>query len=447
MIDDIKTRIQVRQQELSTKLREFEDSIIVNKTQLNSFLTRLEQVKTTVETQVQPDFDSLINEQEKLILYINEQLTTTDVNIKNLDLTIDEINKKLLCVSDEKAKVNAEELSVYTASYTKLINTKSSIDSDIVGLQKEITKLKSIKDSCPTCGQKLPNVIKPDTSAQEQQLSLQLEAKKAIENDIQQCNDKHKSYLAQIETAFSAEITELSESLTKNKNDLTSLRAYYNTLISNYEEAKAKQDKYVYEKQNWAKYVANQQAEITKLEADIANLTNIIAIISLSKDDYDQRLAIIKKMDTLTRRDFRGYLLTNIISYIDAKAKDYCSIVFGTRELALSLNGNSLDITYCGKAFDGLSGGEKQRVDLIIQLAIRDLLISYLDLSSNILVLDEITDFLDKKSCKAIMQLLEKELQTVESVFIVSHHAEELEIPIDSEIIVIKNELGISELF
>ena len=94
-----------------------------------------------------------------------------------------------------------------------------------------------------------------------------------------------------------------------------------------------------------------------------------------------------------------------------------------------------------------MSGGEKQRVDLILQLAIRDLLNSYLGLSANILVLDEITDFLDKKSCQAVMQLLEKELNTVESVFIISHHPDTLGIPADSEITVIKNEHGISELY
>ena len=75
------------------------------------------------------------------------------------------------------------------------------------------------------------------------------------------------------------------------------------------------------------------------------------------------------------------------------------------------------------------------------------MLINYLGLNSNILVLDEVTDFLDKKSCQAVMNLLENELQTVESVFIVSHHAEELEIPIDSEIKIIKNEFGISSVY
>jgi DNA repair exonuclease SbcCD ATPase subunit len=71
---------------------------------------------------------------------------------------------------------------------------------------------------------------------------------------------------------------------------------------------------------------------------------------------------------------------------------------------------------------------------------------TYLNASSNILVLDEITDFLDKQSCASVMKLLEKELNTIESVFVVSHHAAELELPIDSELQVVKNADGISEI-
>jgi hypothetical protein len=45
------------------------------------------------------------------------------------------------------------------------------------------------------------------------------------------------------------------------------------------------------------------------------------------------------------------------------------------------------------------------------------------------------------------MRLLEKELNNIESVFIISHHASDLEIPVDSELRVVKNENGISELY
>ena len=44
------------------------------------------------------------------------------------------------------------------------------------------------------------------------------------------------------------------------------------------------------------------------------------------------------------------------------------------------------------------------------------------------------------------MKLIELELINIESVFVVSHHATELELPIDSELKIVKNEYGISEV-
>ena len=447
MIEDLKTRISTRQQELTTKTREFEDSLLVNKTQLNGYLSKLEQLKATIANQQRPDFDALINEQTTKIDALQKTLTEYETNIQLLETQVENLNTKLLAVSEEKSKVSSEELAAYTTSYTRFSGEKTAIELNISNLKKEISKLQSIVDTCPTCGQHLPNVHKPDTSQQEKQLVDSTESLKDINIKIANCNKQHQEYIEQINNAFNTEISELTTSVSKTKQELIVIRNAYNNNLALLEAAKGVYNSLLYDKQNWNKHVEKQQTEISLIETEVANLTNVIALTSISKDDFDQRLAIIKKMDSLIRRDFRGYLLTNIISYIDTRAKEYCNTVFGTQELSLYLNGNSLDITYCGKPFDGLSGGEKQRVDLIIQLAIRDLLTSYLGLSANILVLDEVTDFLDKKRCQAVMQLLEKELKTVESVFIISHHSEELEIPVDSEIKVVKNELGISELY
>jgi DNA repair exonuclease SbcCD ATPase subunit len=447
MIEDLKERIRNRSMELSTKIREFEDSLLANRTQLNGYLASLENIRQAITQRQRPDFDVLIAEKQKQISILQQELTTAEQTISLLEQKIEQINQQLIAISDEKAKVSGEELSAYTASYTKLVGEKTSVELDIANLEKEITKLKAIVDTCPTCGQHLPNVHKPDTSAQESLLAERKVLKQQTLDNIARCENQHKEYVAQINAAFNDEISTLNVSLTSARNELASHKASMGQVKFAIDKENTDYNKLVYDKQNWDNFAANQQAEIARLEQEIARLTNLVAITSLSKDDLDQRINIVKKMDSLIRRDFRGYLLTNIINYIDNKAKDYCSIVFGTRELSLALNGNALDITYCGKAFDGLSGGEKQRVDLILQLAIRDLLTSYLGLNANILVLDEVTDFLDKKSCQAVMQLLEKELNTVESVFIISHHAEELELPVDSEVKVVKNELGISELF
>lgn len=446
MIEDLKTRIQARQQELSEKIREFEDGLLANRTQLNGHISSVERLKTSIENQQRPDFDTLIKAQEVKLAQAEQQKTCFEIVISAAEAKLETLNKSLLELTSEKGRVSSEELAAYTESYTKLTTEKTRLEFDIKNHTKEIAKLKAIVDTCPTCGQHIPNVQKPSTDYLERNLQAAQAALENLKLDIQKCNAQHQEYLNQIENAFKEDIGNLNQSIANEKATLQKTKTECNSCVAMLDFEKTNYNKLLYDRQNWDNFIKKQQDELLRLEAEVARLTNVIAITSLAKEDYDQRISIVKKMDQLTKRDFRGFLLMNIINYIDSKAKDYCAVVFGTRELVLEINGNALDITYCGKAFDGLSGGEKQRVDLILQLAIRDLLTSYLGLSANILVLDEITDFLDKKSCQAVMQLLEKELQTVESVFIISHHVEELEIPVDSEIKVVKNEHGISEL-
>lgn len=447
MIEDIKARITARQQELSVKVRELEDSLLTNRTQLNGYISQLEKLKQIIENSKRPDFDNLLEVHQKAIFNLEAELLKLQDIMSSAEVQQDVFNTELIEISNEKAKVSNEELTAYNSAYTELNNKKVKLEVEISTLSKEIAKLKAITDICPTCKQHLPDVHKPDTSALEASQRDKKSSLEEIKADIKKCNKRHEDYQIQINQAFADELINTSEALNNIKSTLQQHKTESIKLTGELEQVRVIYNQTLYDKQNWDNVIQKQQTEITALESEIARITNLISIISLAKDEYDQRMSVIKKMDQLTKRDFRGYLLTNIISYIDQKAKKYCEIVFGTRDLSLEINGNALDIAYCGKAFDSLSGGEKQRVDLILQLSIRDLLNSYLNLSANILVLDEITDFLDKKSCQAVMQLLEKELNTVESVFIISHHSEELSISVDSEIRVIKNENGISELY
>jgi DNA repair exonuclease SbcCD ATPase subunit len=447
MIEDLKARIADRQQKLSIKVREYEDSLLTNRTQLNGHTSALDRLKNNISNQQRPDFDSLITQQSSKVAQLEKQNTNCTTQIAEAEVQLETLNTQLLNIATEKSKVSTEELSAYNTARVEFFSKKANLEAKISSLEREITKLQAITDVCPTCGQRLPDVHKPDTREQEATLrDLQTALKSTLE-DVQNCDAKHKTYVAQIDTAFKADLDRLNDAIAETKKALQTAKAEQTKLNVSLDFERSTYEKLLYDKQNWDNFVLRQQQEISSIETEIARLTNIISITSLAKDDFDQRIAIVKKMDQLTKRDFRGYLLTNIIAYIDNKAKDYCQTVFGTRELSLEINGNALDITYCKKAFDSLSGGEKQRVDLILQLALRDLLITYLGLSANIIVLDEITDFLDRKSCQAVMQLLEKELNTVESVFIISHRADSLALAIDSEIRVIKNENGISELY
>lgn len=446
MIEDLKTRICARQTELSTKIREYEDSLIANNTQLNISNNKLAALRKEYAERAMPDFTAILGQLSAEQEVLAGQLTGLNADCLALDTKLQEASNELVLLTEAKAAENAEELAMYNQKYSELSVEKNTLTMKRNSLLTEIKKLKAITDTCPTCGQKLPNIQKPSTTQQETEVQQLDEALRLNTENFNKTNAIHQQYLVEIEDRHRQKLDSANENAANVRTQLKTKREQEGQLKYQLDNVQSQINKQLYDQQHWTQYTSKLEADIAAYERDVASIINIVNITTNAKNELLEHLAVVKKMDTLVKRDFRGYLLTNIIAYLDKKAKEYCMIVFGTSELSLSLNGNALDITYCGKMFDLLSGGEKQRVDLILQLAIRDMLITYLDLNANILVLDEITDFLDKKSCKAVMSLLENALQTVESVFIISHHDEALEIVSDSSVKIVKNTHGISEL-
>lgn len=446
MIEDIKNRVTARQTELTQKIQECNDSILVNSTKLASVKKELEKINAELTNTVKPDFDASIEASNKLLKSIEADLARLTEDRKTTDLQVENVNKELITITREKADKLRELSESYHSAIDPINQEKLTAETTIRNLQNEVARLKAIKDVCPTCGQKLPGAVKPDTSKQEAEIKKLTESLVPLKNRIAEIEQKSTDYKTEINNCSAAKEVELNNALNSLKRDYNSIINQINDATQNFNVEKEKNSKFLFEKENWDKHQKFLTDSATELQESIGSLENLVTITTTAKTDLEAHLSVVKKMDSLAKRDFRGYLLTNIINYIDKKAKDYSETVFGTRDLNVYIDGNALDISYCNKMFDNLSGGEKQRVDLILQFAIRDMLNVYLNSGANILVLDEITDFLDKTSCAAVMKLIEKELNTIESVFIVSHHAETLELPIDSEIKVVKNTDGISQI-
>jgi DNA repair exonuclease SbcCD ATPase subunit len=446
MVEDIRQRVTNRLTELQRQVRDCEDNLLIHKTQNKSVENTLKVKETELEKAVKPDFSTQLCETLNLLAGLKQLLDEKTLLLTEQEKLYGETNTELYTVLEASNSETSGEKEAYDAAFKVYITEKAQKEAEITGVKKTIAELKAIKDVCPTCGQKLPGAVKPDTSAQEVTLELLNADLAEINKKIDTANTKHAEYQAEIKAKYAETIDKLKTKL----NQITARKAELNQEISQFTAQQSiqleKYNKLIYDQENWDKYYERLKREIENLQSELSKNTSLIMLLEGNKQEIVDHLAVVKKMETLIKRDFRGYLLENIIKYIDKIAKDFCEIVFNTRDLEIYLDGNALDISYCGKMFDNLSGGEKQRVDLILQFAIRNMLNAYLNTSSNILVLDEITDFLDKQSCKAIMTLIEKELTTIESVFVVSHHAAELELPIDSEIKIIKNEDGISEI-
>lgn len=446
MVEDIRQRVTTRLTELQKQVRDCEDNLLIHRTQNKTIENTLKVKEAELAKAIKPDFTAQLEELTQLITECRKQFEVASAGVAEKEKSHADVNAELLKLLETSNAEAAEEKEAYEAAFRAKVTERSQKEAEVKTLTRTIAELKAVTDTCPTCGQKLPGAVKPDTTAQETalvQLNIEIEA---INKKVSEINAKHWDYQLQIKTKYESTIEGLKLQLRTLATEKGNLQREVQTLTARCTEHTEKYNKIIYDQENWDKYYARLQTEITSLQEEWSKNNSLILLLEANKQDIADHLAVVKKMETLTKRDFRGYLLENIIKYIDQVAKDYCDIVFKTRDLEVYLDGNALDISYCGKMFDNLSGGEKQRVDLILQFAIRNMLNAYLDTSSNILVLDEITDFLDKQSCKAVMTLIEKELTTIESVFVVSHHATELELPIDSEIKVVKNEDGISEI-
>lgn len=444
MIEDLKTRVTKRKMEISTLIRTHQDNIISITSKQSILNNQISNAKLKLDTL---DKSSL---QEKSSI-VFEHLNGAQEKNNSITEELNKINAKRDILSQRQQselQKHQEELTQLEAKYFDTINSHQNGRNELVGrinsVNREITRIKNIKDICPTCGQKLQGVEKPHVEPFLIEMEELQKDLSVVDNLIAQINSEKNSEKTKLVDFYN-----LSNTVTTN--DLNSLKIKYSCLIND-------QKNLISDINIMQSEYNNLQASIASIDATIESLNSSIIhnqeeLVTLSseleynntqKDIQQSHLDIISKFETALKRDFRGYLLTTIIDYISSRAKEYCNVIFETDKITFGLDGNNIEISYLDKAYENLSGGEKQKIDLIIQFSIRDMLCNHLGFTSNILVLDEVFDGLDMFGCQKVLDVISA-MTDVKNIFIVTHR-KDLSIPTDKEIVVIKNSNGISEL-
>lgn len=449
MIEDLKQRVSERKSILQTQLRENEDTLLSLRSKLEMHRSAIQDTqhklnnlesKEVYETQL-TQFRLALQDKQK-----EYENSTKNTELENAQICITKLKNELQTVTqrlfDETNRItdkNNKELEEINSKIADLLIQKST-------LQKYISDVDNMTDICPTCHQRIEGIVKPDITNERQKFqqleldifdlerkrdnvastfnklrdSMKLDAKikiETIQNDI----DKYSSFIEEatkIKQQLNVCIMSLEKQIQEHENFIQILDVKRQSLQDVIEEGKT---------------IENDLC--TKIHEQIT-----------SGQKIESHLSVIMKFETLLKRDFRGYLLSNIISYIDTRAKSYAKDVFDTQDILFELDGNNIRISFQGKDYENLSGGEKQKVDLIVQFSIRDMLSEYMNFSSSILVLDEIFDSIDYEGCTKVINMINKRFNDVNSIYIISHHADELDIPFDNVLTITKNQEGISSI-
>ena len=444
MIEDLKRRISDRKDALQKDIRRFEDLILQNSTKVATLEATL---NSNIATLATLDRTSLQKQVDDLtIRYSNLVQSRDEENTKLLEL-----KKQLEEFTSEHTKLDADrrsEIYAVETEFNKIVSDYkvqlNSFHSEYSMLKADIAKLNAIKDVCPTCGQRIPGVVKADTSSQEARCSeLQLNIAN-VTASIDTATKEKESKVSEIYKSYKVKDDLLASKKSALTSDIQYTTNMLNRMISSVDECLAELNRANLQLAQLDTTIENLTNQNLQIQGHITDIQASLLYNNNEKDLQKSHLEVVSKFDTAVKRDFRGYLLAHIITYIQQRAKIYSKMIFETENVEFYLEGNNIHISYMGKEYENLSGGEKQKIDLIVQFSIRDMLTNHLGFTSNILVLDEVFDGLDMIGCQKVVDVISN-FNDVKNVFIVTHR-KDLSIPCDRELIIVKSANGISEI-
>lgn len=195
------------------------------------------------------------------------------------------------------------------------------------------------------------------------------------------------------------------------------------------------------------------RSSIDAYQSTIVEATERIDTLMVEDTDLKDKLLILDKKIEITNfyksnlsKKFRSYLLEEVVNYLNSILKKLSGFLYEVQgSVRLEIDGNDIKIYLGDREFGALSGGEGRRVDLILQLAQRQLCEVQSGFSCNLLVIDEILDYLDAVGVDNVLSLLEMNSTSVETLMLVTHRPD-LNITFDTVLTVMKDKDQMSRL-
>lgn len=445
MIEDIKSRLSLRRSDVQTELRGIKDTIISKQSTISSMESLISTKRIELENLPSPDiYESNIRTLETRRSQVDKD--KSDILLEIERYTVEsrqfesEISKEQQVISEEQKQVEAPVLEAIRV-VSEAIAVESYKEAD---LGKKIRDASSVQTICPYCRRPFDDVHKVDTTEWEKELA---ECKK-LQQTKQSEKDTLNKQLSDIRAEFNKRSQALQETISKMRMNNIQIDTL-NRKVSSAESEIHSINLDIVNQQNQLNALEQKKHDIgealTTFQNNLESASSELVELTKNQGVAEEKVEALNKLVNIASKDFRTYLLESVIEYIDTRFKYYASKLFNSTQAEFRSLGNQIWIGYCGKQYEALSGGEKQKCDLSVQFAIRDMLMKILRFSCNILVLDEVFDNLDNFGCDSLINLITSELKDIESVYIITHHSD-ISIPYDDKITIVKNEEGISNI-
>lgn len=444
MIDDLKKRVTQRQNMLSEQVSDTSTKLNGERSK-REVLARQRAEAESFLSKIVDDVKEKVDSYRAELTKLEEDRHSIEATKAELSAQISEIQEKRLSIK-EKGTQEILNLKQRQAELCEPIKTSvAELTAQRKQIEKTIKEKKSIKDVCPTCGQRISGVIIPDTTDDEKSLQSCDELLSEYNAQIKKINETFAAEEAELRKTYNDEYSVCSFNINKLQGDLHKQSDALNQIDSEVLSINSKLNAVEAQYNEYQTLYKYNEEKLKQIDEDLTKSENEASALESELEELNERWSIIRSFSTALSRDFRGVLLSGLIDYLNNKLKEFSNVVFNSDSVLFALDGNNISIKCNGKEYESLSSGERQKIDVMVQFALRDMLCNYLGFSCNMLVLDEVFDGLDSRGCEKIIDLMSECLSDVSSVFVVTHR-QDLAIPSDGTIVVNKDRNGFSRI-
>ena len=477
IIEEFKEKIKERQNQYEANCVDCRSNIDKNNGKKESLNNQIQQLQYKIEEQKQEierkkqlgdikDIEQQIYKLNENIRNNEESISVVEESIINVDNSIKDFNNKIEEYNNQYNELQTKilqkqsDISSLQFDLTKQDSEKQHIQQDIERIKQEIEKIKN-SDTCPTCGRKYDNIneehinqltqeknnlIKDNTiKIQEiEKVKDEINSKLYLENNVyeglhlsaKEINSYITSIKEQIQIKEAEKTTTNMLKIQKN-NEINEYRQKINNLQN------IKEELLKVENNNIKEY----EDLITQYNNDIKILDEEINKLNEEYNKNDSYVQVIKNILQLITKEFRTYLLKNSIAYLNKHLQEYSIQLFSNEKDVIKIEESDTKLNiYLGNAtYESLSGGEKTRVNIALLLAQKSLANVIGNMTCNLIILDEILGYCDSEAESNVINLITNELDSLETIYMISH--KEIPIGYDNILTIVKDKNGLSQVY
>lgn len=382
------------------------------------------------------------------ILVKQGQLDEYKTYLNNITTTLDQLNKSFDAIKYDPAKhdevedrhgklcVELDDLKLAQAKAVgevKLAKNKvEQLDKQVKSLESDLTKLeaKSIDVTCPYCEQELKpgnkleknhnidiQVVKDKIKVAKGDLA---KAKKVVPKDPKPADNE--ALEAKIEEA-EQELGALDELF--NQREAISNRI---TMQNNFNAQVNKDILWVNNEMDVIKAEVPPVIDIPSIETHLKDAEKALAESTEISQKTKKEIEVAEwwSKKGFSAGGIKAFIFKAMLSQLNQNIKKYGQRVGVSLEFSIDLNKTSKPFTtVCSignklnKDYKEFSGGEKQRLDIVLIFAMYDLI--SMNANMNILVMDEVFEGLDEAGEAVAFDLIREKAMSGKSVYVISH--------------------------